>query len=175
MITWMIFGILLAYLGMSNRFWSLFGITYKSGDEWTDGRIGYTAGRIILAVAGGIIAAAEFPFYAEAVSNPGWTTMGVLLVGTCLTPYLWKQMMPTDPDDDWLGIMAFVRVVGMLLGILCLGIGIGTGAPSWLPVSQEAYDAYYQQQAQRTAEDARVNAIEAVIEAEKAAAAVEDQ
>lgn len=140
-----LFGLLFLWVGYSNQLWSVFGMIFEKEDKWSDFRLGITIVRFILLVIGALILLFSVPNIMHGVSNPGWTIIGGLFFTVCQLPWFWGQFDPlvyryddkNKVDENWAGAFVIVRTIGSIIGIASLGIGIGTGCPSWEVVTAD--------------------------------------
>lgn len=125
-----ILGLMLLVIGINPKFWELIGWAPK--DEESGESIGGRRFiRLILIAIGAIMVSFNFPGVPENLSYPGWFFFGVVAM------YVWLGKRWTDvypfsmedfkDDDDVQVVLAWVRIIAMILA--ALGIGVGMQAP----------------------------------------------
>ena len=139
---WLILGGLLLLVGLYNSLWSMWGLTFEKEDPWNDRRLYVVIARALATAFGALLVSFNFPDIMHGVSSPGWLIGGVLLFVCCGFAWWWKQFDPLlyskngeEYDTDYGFGFFFCRFIGMIVAIICISVGIGTGVPDWEPVN----------------------------------------
>lgn len=119
---WLILGGILLYFGLANSIW---GKIVPEGNKLIHLGI-----RGALTLAGGFMIASSFPAVFTGFAYPGWGVIGLLFLAICQTNYFWGQFKAlAEQDKSYRETEFWLRSIFSLVGVICLGIGVGTGIP----------------------------------------------
>ena len=141
---WLAFGLMLLALGLYSKVYEWIGWGPDAdGDENSESVVGRIVVRCILTILGVIITAVAVPDV-DGFSHPGLVVGGAIALYVALSKKIYETgpfQMLFEKDKDSAYFFTGVKLVALIIAILGLGTGIGTGNPDWQVESCEECEA----------------------------------
>lgn len=138
-----IFGAILFTVGLSPKFWELISWAPGTGDEG-GGSEWRRVIRLALMLFGSILIAFNFPGIPENLGYPGWFFFGIITLYVGLGNR-WTDLWPLGhenmrEDGDTQAVIAWIRVLALVIGAAAVGIGLQAPGEPKAPVEPVAVE-----------------------------------
>lgn len=140
---WLAFGLALLALGLHSKVWEIIGWKLnRDGDLEDGGNILRLVIRIVLTAFGIIIVSASLPGV-SGLSHPGVFFLSLVCLYVGFSDKLYDQTVfrglidyytgaeGRDKKADPLVFFTSMKIISMVLGVIFLAVGVGTGNPDW--------------------------------------------
>lgn len=138
-----IFGLLCLVVGINPKFWDLVGWPPRD-NESGESIGGRRFIRLVMVLIGALLVSFNFPGLPENLAYPGWFFFGVVALYIGLSKR-WTDVYPFSmedfkDDDGTQEVIAWVRVIALVLGAFSVGVGMQTPDEPKAPVKPVAVE-----------------------------------